>query len=307
MSSCGVGDDAQQADRLGQLETFARTAQQQWDVPGMAIAIVKNDEVIYAKGFGVKRVGGTEPVDADTVFEIGSTSKAFTAAVVALQVDDGKVGWSDRVIDHLPAFEMRDPWVTREFQVADLMAQHSGMPAYAGDGMAFLGFPADYIVAHMKHLDPVTGFRSEFAYVNNLFLVAGDLARATSGKTWAENVQQRVFDPLRHAVELVRSGGLQSGGKCRCSAQGRGRLGHRVRRRRSAAGVGKHVRAGRRHQLHGQGHGAVAAYGARQRTRLEADPREDPCGRPVATTPGHRGRRLRRFDSVACARYTARR
>jgi CubicO group peptidase (beta-lactamase class C family) len=194
--STGAEPTAQQADRLAQLETFARTAQQQWDVPGMAIAIVKDDEVIYAKGFGVKRVGGTDPVDADTIFEIGSTSKAFTAAVVAMQVDDGKIGWSDRVIDHLPAFEMHDPWVTREFQVVDLMAQHSGMPAYAGDGMAFLGFPADYIVAHMKHLEPVTSFRTEFAYVNNLFLVAGDLARSSSGKTWAENVQQRVFAPL---------------------------------------------------------------------------------------------------------------
>ena len=192
----GAEPTAQQADRLARLEDFVRTAQRQWDVPGMAIAIVKDDAVIYAKGFGVKRVGGTEPVDADTVFEIGSTSKAFTAAVVAMQVDDGKIGWTDRVIDHLPAFEMRDPWVTREFQVADLMAQHSGMPAYAGDGMAILGFPADYIVSRMKLIEPVTSFRSEFAYVNNLFLVAGDLARATSGKTWADNVQQRVFDPL---------------------------------------------------------------------------------------------------------------
>jgi CubicO group peptidase (beta-lactamase class C family) len=192
----GAEPTAQQADRLAQLETFAKTAQQQWDVPGMAIAVVKDDEVIYAKGFGVKRLGGSEPVDPDTVFQIGSTSKAFTAAVVAMQVDDGKVGWTDRVIDHLPTFEMHDSWVTREFQVADLMAQHSGMPAYAGDGMAFLGFPADYIVSQMRHLEPVTSFRSEFAYVNNLFLAAGDLARATSGKTWAENVQQRVFDPL---------------------------------------------------------------------------------------------------------------
>src|SRR5262245_57563694 len=192
----GAAPTAQEAQRLAQLETFARTAQQQWDVPGMAIAIVKDDEVIYAKGFGVKRVGETEPVDADTVFQIGSTSKAFTAAVVAMQVDDGKLGWGDRVIDRLPGFEMHDPWVTREFQIADLMAQHSGMPAYAGDGMAFFGFPADYIVSHMRLIEPVTSFRSEFAYVNNLFLVAGDLARVTSGKTWAENVQQRVFDPL---------------------------------------------------------------------------------------------------------------
>src|SRR5262245_506905 len=195
-SSPGAEPVGQQSDRLAQLEAYAETARQQWGVPGMAIAVVKNDQMIYAKGFGVKRVGETEPVDADTVFQIGSTSKAFTAAVVAMQVDDGKLGWGDRVIDRLPGFEMHDPWVTREFQIADLMAQHSGMPAYAGDGMTFLGFPADYIVSHMKLIQPATSFRSEFAYVNNLFLVAGDLARATSGKTWAENVQQRVFDPL---------------------------------------------------------------------------------------------------------------
>src|SRR5262245_40431159 len=195
-SSPGAEPVGQQSDRLAQLEAYAETARQQWGVPGMAIAVVKDDQMIYAKGFGVKRAGGTEPVDPDTVFEIGSTSKAFTAAVVAMQVDDGKLTWTDRVIDHLPAFEMHDAWVTREFQVADLMAQHSGMPAYAGDGMAFLGFPADYIVSKMKLIEPVTSFRSEFAYVNNLFLVSGDLAHRTSGLTWAENLQQRVFDPL---------------------------------------------------------------------------------------------------------------
>jgi CubicO group peptidase (beta-lactamase class C family) len=192
----GAEPPAPQGDRLAQLEAYARSAQQQWGVPGMAIAVVKDDQVIYAKGFGVKRVGGTDPVGPDTVFEIGSTSKAFTAAIVAMQVDDGTLGWTDRVIDHLPGFEMHDPWVTREFQVADLMAQHSGMPEYAGDAMAFLGFPADYIVSKMKLIEPVTSFRSEFAYVNNLFLVAADLARQTSGHTWGENLQQRVFDPL---------------------------------------------------------------------------------------------------------------
>src|SRR4030095_15901475 len=197
-AAAAFGADApdRQREMLGQLEAYAQTAQQQWSVPGFAIAVVKDDQVIYAKGFGVKRVGGTDPVDPDTVFQIGSTSKAFTAALVAMQVDDGKFTWTDRVIDHLPNFEMRDPWVTREFQVGDLMAQHSGMPAYAGDGMAILGFPPDYIVAKMKLIEPVTSFRSEFAYVNNLFLVAADLARATSGKGWADSLEERLFRPL---------------------------------------------------------------------------------------------------------------
>jgi CubicO group peptidase (beta-lactamase class C family) len=189
-------EPAPQDQILAALEAYAQTAQKQWSVPGFAIAVVKDDQVVYAKGFGVKRVGGTAPVDPDTVFQIGSTSKAFTAALVAMQVDDGKFTWTDRVIDHLPDFEMRDPWVTRAFQVADLMAQHSGMPAYAGDGMAVLGYPADYIVSKIKLIEPVTSFRSEFAYVNNLFLVAADLARATSGQSWAAGLDARLFKPL---------------------------------------------------------------------------------------------------------------
>jgi CubicO group peptidase (beta-lactamase class C family) len=192
----GAEVPASQEEILAKLEAYAKTAQQQWNVPGLAIAVVKDDQVVYAKGFGVKRVGGTDPVAPDTLFQIGSTSKAFTAALVAMQVDDGKFTWTDRVIDHLPSFEMRDPWVTREFQVADLMAQHSGMPAYAGDGMAILGYPADHIVSKIKLIEPVTSFRSEFAYVNNLFLVAADLARATSGQSWANGLDARLFRPL---------------------------------------------------------------------------------------------------------------
>jgi CubicO group peptidase (beta-lactamase class C family) len=192
----GADVPASQDPQLTALEAYAQTAQRQWNVPGFAIAVVKDDRVVYAKGFGVKRAGGSDPVDADTVFEIGSTSKAFTAALVAMQVDDGKFGWGDRVIDHLPSFEMHDPWVTRELQVADLMAQHSGMPPYAGDAMAVLGFPADYIVSKMKLIQPVTSFRTDFGYVNNLFLVAADLAQATSGQTWADGLRARVFDPL---------------------------------------------------------------------------------------------------------------
>ena len=181
---------------LSKLETYAETAQKQWGVPGMAIAVIKDDRVIYTKGFGVKRLGGTDPVDANTVFQVGSTSKAFTAALVATQVDDGKANWTDRVIDHLPEFEMYDPWVTREFQIRDLMAQHSGMRPYAGDFMAIAGFPADYILSKIKYMEPITSFRSEFGYVNNLFLVAGEVIRQTSGKTWEENLQSRIFDPL---------------------------------------------------------------------------------------------------------------
>ena len=176
---------ARDSEILTQLEAYAENSRQKWGVPGMAIAVVQNDQVIYVKGFGVKRMGGADSVDPNTVFQIGSTSKAFTAALVAMQVDAGKVKWTDRVIEHVPGFAMYDPWVTREFQVRDLMAQHSGQPAYAGDGLALLGFSADDIVAKMRFLKPVSSFRSEFAYVNNLFLVAADLVHRSSGISWA--------------------------------------------------------------------------------------------------------------------------
>lgn len=181
---------------LSKLESYAVSAQKQWGIPGMAIAVIQDDRVIYTKGFGVKKLGGTDPVDANTVFQVGSTSKAFTAALVATRVDDGKANWTDRVIDHLPNFEMYDPWVTREFQIRDLMAQHSGMRPYAGDFMAIAGFPAEYIFSKIKYMKPITSFRSEFGYVNNLFLVAGEVIQQTSGKTWEENLQSRIFDPL---------------------------------------------------------------------------------------------------------------
>ena len=241
-----AADAPDQPELLSRLEAYVQTAQQQWSVPGLAIAVVKDDQVVYAKGFGVKRVGATDPVDPDTVFQIGSTSKAFTAALVAMQVDDGKFKWTDRVIDHLPSFEMHDPWVTREFQVADLMAQHSGMPAYAGDGMAILGFPADYVVSKIKLIDPVTSFRSEFAYVNNLFLVAGDLARATGGRPWAENLDQRVFRPLG----MQSSSSSQAAFEAPVAEQHAQPLRHVPDRRVDAAGRPVRVRPG---QLRGVG------------------------------------------------------
>lgn len=187
---------APEGEILAQFEAYAEKAREEWSVPGMAVAVVHDDKVIYAKGFGVKRAGGSEPIDPDTVFEIGSTSKAFTAALVAMQVDAGKAKWTDRVMDHLPNFVMYDPWVTREFQVRDMMAQHSGMPPSAGDGLAIFGFSADDIVSKIRLLKPVSSFRSEFAYVNNLFLVAADLVNQTSGVSWAENLQKKIFEPL---------------------------------------------------------------------------------------------------------------
>lgn len=165
-------------------------------IPGMAVAVVQGDEVIYSRGFGFKETGGSEAVDPYTIFQIGSTSKAFTAALVAFMVEEEKLGWKDPVISHLPYFAMADPWVTKEFQIRDLMAQHSGMPAYAGDILAVLGYSREKIVRSTAHIAPVYSFRSEFSYVNNLWLTAAAVVEAKTGRSWEENLQERILDPL---------------------------------------------------------------------------------------------------------------
>ena len=112
-------DAAQLATLLSTFEAYAEQALMTWATPGMAIAVVHHDQVIYRKGFGVKKLGGTDPVDPHTLFPIGSTSKAFTSALIALLADEEKLRWEDPVVDHVPAFEMSDPWVTRAFMIED--------------------------------------------------------------------------------------------------------------------------------------------------------------------------------------------
>ncbi len=189
--------DAERLEAIfAELGKYAEAGMGDWQVPGLALSVVWGDKLIYSRGFGVKTAGGTDPVTTSTVFQIGSTSKAFTAALVAMMADEGKLAWEDRVVDHLPDFRMYDPWVTREFMVYDLLSQHSGLPAYSGDGQSFLGFDRDHIVRSLRFIPPVSSFRSRFAYVNNLFLVAGRAVEKVSGKTWEELLSERIFQPL---------------------------------------------------------------------------------------------------------------
>jgi len=182
---------------LAEFESYAQKTMDEWQIPGMAVAIIKDDSVIYAKGFGVKEKGKTEPVTPHTIFQIGSTSKAFTAALVAMMVDEGKVNWKGRVIDYVPDFKMYDAWVTREFMVEDLLAQHSGLPAYSADAQSFFGFDREHVKKSLAFIKPVSSFRSQFAYVNNLFLVAAEIVERKTGKSWEENIKERIFLPLK--------------------------------------------------------------------------------------------------------------
>lgn len=179
-------------------EARVESLRKQIGVPGMTVTIVENGKVTLAKGFGTRALGSSEAVDADTIFPTGSTGKAVTSAALAVLVDRGKIGWDDKVIDHLPGFAMYDPWVTREITIRDLLVHRSGLGLGAGDLMFVprTNLSRAESVRRLRYIKPATSFRYGFAYDNVLYMVAGQLIEAVSGKTWEKFVAEDVFKPV---------------------------------------------------------------------------------------------------------------
>ncbi|MFP5389934.1 MAG: serine hydrolase [Gammaproteobacteria bacterium] len=173
-------------------------AMETFDVPGVAIAIVKDGQVVAARGFGVRKRGEPAPVDGRTLFEIASNSKGFTAALLAMLVDEGRLAWNDPVVKHLPDFQMYDPYVTRELTVRDLLVHRSGLGLGAGD---LLWWPtttlsSDDIIHRLRYVRPATSFRSAYAYDNLLYIVAAKIIERQTGKPWGQVVRERILTPL---------------------------------------------------------------------------------------------------------------
>ncbi|MFH1213296.1 MAG: serine hydrolase domain-containing protein, partial [Candidatus Neomarinimicrobiota bacterium] len=168
-----------------------------FDAPGVAIGIVKNDSLIYSKGFGVCKLGTNQVVDENTLFAIGSISKSTVAVALGLLVDEDKLKWDDRVTQYLPDFQLFDPWVTREITIRDLLTHRSGLISESG-GTIWYGSDYDRaeVVQRLRYLKPVTSFRYKYAYQNVMYLVAGEIIPAVTGQTWDEFVKERIFGPL---------------------------------------------------------------------------------------------------------------
>ena len=180
-----------------EIEAYIADGMKAFDVPGLAIGIIANDKLVYAKGFGVRSKSGTQPVDARTVFQIGSTTKGFLAATIAIMVDRGKIHWDDRVVDLDPGFQLEDPWVTLEFRVYDLLAQRSGLPPYANDALGLLGLDRDALIRSLRYVRPVSSFRTTFAYTNITHILAGRIvAKAAGAADWNAVLQQELLAPL---------------------------------------------------------------------------------------------------------------
>ena len=183
------------ADRFGGIDQVVTEAMKTWKVPGLAIAVTTRDSVIFARGYGLRRLGDAATVDPQTLFAIGSASKAFTGASLAMLTDDGKVTMDDRVADRLPYFQMYDPWVTREIRLRDLLLHRSGLER--GEAVWYNTTRSrEEIVRSVRDLPPTTSFRSRFQYQNLMYITAGEVVRTVSGITWDDFVRARIFEPL---------------------------------------------------------------------------------------------------------------
>ena len=186
---------AAQARPLQGLDAYVTRSMADWKVPGLAIAVIRHDSVVLARGYGVRTLGRPDPVGPGTLFAIGSASKAFTGMAVAMQVDHGAVKWDDPAAKHLPGLQLYDPYVTRELTVRDLLTHRSGLAA--SDVIAYAeGMTRDSILQRVRYVKPTWSFRSHFGYQNLMYLAAGQLTARLAGTTWDEVIRQRIFTPL---------------------------------------------------------------------------------------------------------------
>ena len=176
-------------------DEYVNKAIKDWEVPGLAIAIIKNDRIVFAKGYGVRELGKPTPVDERTLFAIGSSSKAFTATSIAMLVDEGKLKWDDPATKYLPGFQLYDPYATRELTVRDLLSHRSGLER--GDLLWYASaYDRDEVLRRIRYLKPAWSLRAHFGYQNIMFLAAGQIIPSLTGKSWDDFVRERIFTPL---------------------------------------------------------------------------------------------------------------
>lgn len=188
-----------QAITSPEIDALAERTLKAFDVPGIAVGIVKDGKVIHSKGYGLRSLGSPEKIDENTLFGIASNSKAFTAATLGILVDEGKLKWDDHVINYIPEFRMYNAYVTEEFTIRDLLTHRSGLGLGAGDLMFWPGqnsFTMKDIIHNLRYLKPVSGFRTKYDYDNLLYMVAGEVVARVSGKSWEEFVEEKIMQPL---------------------------------------------------------------------------------------------------------------
>ncbi|MGE0554167.1 MAG: serine hydrolase [Gemmatimonadales bacterium] len=194
-------------DPLAGLDGYIQDAMAKLKGVGLAIAIVKDDSIVYAKGFGVKKLGEPAPVTPGTVFAVGSTTKAFTTAALGMLVDEGRFDWDTRATNLLPGFELYDPAVTREITVRDLVTHRSGLSR--GDRLWMGGsLSRGEVIRRVRYHEPSWGIRTSFGYQNIMYLAAGEIVPAVTGRSWDAFLHDRIFQPLGMTSSSTTVAGL---------------------------------------------------------------------------------------------------
>lgn len=201
---------SQEAVDLSALETYFDQARREWKIPGMAVAIIKDGEVVLARGYGVRDINKQEPVDEQTLFAIASNTKAFTAASLAILVAGGRIGWDDKVREYLPYFKLYDPYVTEAATIRDLLCHRVGLRTFSGDLIWYeTGYSNAEVIRRARRLKPAYGFRAGYGYSNIMFMAAGEIVTAVTGKSWNRFVTERIFEPLGMTTTHIGTSGLK--------------------------------------------------------------------------------------------------
>lgn len=188
-----------QALSSNQLDSLVEKTLQTFNVPGIALAIIKDGQVIHSKGYGVRSIVSQKPVDENTLFAIASNSKAFTSAALGMLVDEGKIEWDTKVRDVIPEFKLYSPYVTEEFTIRDLLTHRSGLGLGAGDLMIWpdsTKVTKEELIHNLRYLKPVSSFRTKYDYDNLLYIVAGEVVDRVSGMTWDDFIEKQIMEPL---------------------------------------------------------------------------------------------------------------
>jgi CubicO group peptidase (beta-lactamase class C family) len=196
--------------QIQEFDAYVESVRKQWNVPGLAITVVKDNQVIFKKGYGIRELGKSEAVDTQTLFACASTTKAMTVTLMGMLVDEGKLAWNDPVSKFLPELQLYDPYVTRELKIRDLLIHDTGVGST--DFMTgAMTIPANEMFRRMEMVKPSYPFRAGFAYQNTFYSAAGRVIERITGKTWAEFLKERIFMPLGMTRTAPKRGYIKEG------------------------------------------------------------------------------------------------
>ena len=184
------------AEMIKDIDATVDKAMQTWNVPGLALAVVKDDQVVLSRGYGVREMDQPEKVDDHTLFSIGSNTKAFTATAVGLLVQEGKLAWDDPVTKFIPSFQLYDPHATQLMTIRDLLCHRGGLGTWAGDMLQLSNYSIEEIVRRVRYIPPAYSFRAGYGYCNLMFITAGHVLSMVTGMSWDDFIRQRIFEPL---------------------------------------------------------------------------------------------------------------